>query len=370
VPGRSSESRRWNDLVDRSPNSDVYFRPAYAQACQVAGHGRAMALHIRIGTYGFLLPLLRRSFSSPADGNRRVQDAVTPYGYGGILQLSGIESPPARVMRALLQKLKEWSAINALTSCLVRLHPLQNRQPWFTGLRLDSSVVLQRCGTTSAISLAAWDPEAGMLRGMRKGRMTDLRAAWSRLRVTWDSSPGASRSAHLKLFRTIYEQTMERKQASKFYNFPPKYYKTLGGGLGPELGIAVAWSESEPVGAALFFDGRSCAHYHLSGATERGRISKVSTLLIYEGARWARQRGCDYLHLGGGRKENDSLMEFKRSFGGEDYAYLNLTVIADMKRYEALCADRTSPWPYTNVGPAQPTDSGEARAPIKMEESS
>ena len=78
--------RTWDDIVDRSPVPDVYYRPAYLRAYALTGHGRPLGVVIRSGSAKVLFPLLVRQLDV---GGATVQDAVTPYGYGGMLQISG-----------------------------------------------------------------------------------------------------------------------------------------------------------------------------------------------------------------------------------------------------------------------------------------
>jgi methionyl-tRNA formyltransferase len=92
--------------------------------------------------------------------------------------------------------------------------------------------------------------------------------------------------------------------------------------------------------------GSANAHYHLSASDDTGQLYKASSFLVVEGAKWARQRGCRSLHLGGGMLRDDSLMNFKRSFGGEQYQFGHITLIGDRGRYHSMTSLPAPPWPY------------------------
>ena len=77
-----------------------------------------------------------------------------------------------------------------------------------------------------------------------------------------------------------------------------------------------------------------------SSTSFRGRELKAGTLLVHAGAEWARARGCELLHLGGGTSGADSLFAFKKSFGGETFTYAFATLVADRDRYDELVARR------------------------------
>lgn len=133
---------------------------------------------------------------------------------------------------------------------------------------------------------------------------------------------------------------MDRVNASAFYHFSPEYYAALADGVGEGIAVALSWQGQEAVGGAIFFADARCAHYHLSGTNDAGRAMKATTLLIREGIDWARGRGCERLHLGGGASGSDSLFEFKKGFGGEVYEYSFAGLVTDRPRYDRLLEAR------------------------------
>jgi hypothetical protein len=310
--------RRWDELVDRAPTPDVYFRPGYCRAYEAAGEGRLVGVR----TDGALFPLLLRELPYGEQG----LDAITPYGYGGLLPL---ESDTVTD----LHQLRDWCATTGVVSVLLRLHPLVGG---LTDLSQPDRAEVRPFGPTTAVELDR--VEEGRLRGMSKGRKADLNVARREgVEVAWDGGGDA-----LDRFREVYDATMTRLGAGEHYLFPPEYYRTLSAGLGEALGVALARRGDEVVGGALFLaDPRGpWAHYHLSGTTDAGRELKAGTLLVHEGALWAAARGKELLHLGGGTSGADSLYAFKRSFGGRELQYSFATLVADAGRYDALVERR------------------------------
>jgi serine/alanine adding enzyme len=322
---------RWDELVDDSPTPDVYYRPGYCAAYEAAGHGRLVAVE----TEGALFPLLLRALPFGEDG----LDAATPYGYGGVL-LTG--SDPVRpltgsdpVKTADLHQLREWCAANGVVSCLLRLHPLLGGSEQLSQSDV-AEVEIREYGPTTAVDPRRIDEATGRLTGMSKGRKADLTIARRELELVWATGEDA-----LESFRVIYDGTMRRLGADEFYLFPTAYYRTLADGLGERLGVALALREDEPVGGALFLADRRFAHYHLSGTADAGRELKAGTLLVHAGAEWARDRGSELLHLGGGTSGSHPLYAFKKSFGGETFTYSFATLVADRDRYDELVARRS-----------------------------
>lgn len=319
VESLAPDDERWDELIDHAPTPDVYFRPGYCRAYEAAGEGRAVAVR----TETALFPLLLRELPFAEDGF----DAVTPYGYGGLLPLA--ESAD---LSADVRQLRDWCAENGVASCLLRLNPLLGGSGHLS--QIDGLEVREH-GPTTAVDLSR--VEDGRLAGMSKGRKADLSVARRELEISWEGSDEA-----LERFRAVYDETMRRLGAGEHYLFPPKYYRALAEGLGDRLGVALALRGEEVVGGSLFLaDGRGrFAHYHLSGTTDAGRELKAGTLLVHAGALWAAERGSELLHLGGGTGGADSLYAFKRSFGGQEFTYSFATLVAEPERYESLVARR------------------------------
>jgi len=323
VEALAARDGRWDELVDASPAPDVYYRPAYCAAYETAGHGRAVA----VVTDGALFPLLLRPLPFGEDGF----DATTPYGFGGLLPLSGRTDPGSD-----LRQLRDWCATNGVVSCLLRLHPLLGGPDQLAGTD-EAEVEIREHGPTTAVDPSLIDPEHERLEGMSKGRKADLTIARRELELAWGRGEDA-----LASFRDVYDDTMRRIGAGEFYLFPPEYYRALSEGLGEHMVVGLARRGGDVVGGALFFADARFAHYHLSGTTDAGRELKAGTLLVHGGIEWAAERGCELLHLGGGAAGGaDSLYAFKQSFGGTTYTYALAAFVVDRERYEALVARRS-----------------------------
>jgi len=342
-----ADSERWSTLVSASPMDDVYYSPAYARATSILEHSEPVAIVAGPDSCKFLAPLLLRRMSAVVNGSKiDWTDASSPYGYGGLLNLSGSESPDPRDLVCFLDDLHDWCTASDVVCCVLRLHPLMRQEEWFLpGEPWPELVRIRSRGPTTAIDIENWDNARDQPFGMRKGRRYDLNSARRTLRVTCTSGHDADAESSLDLFYAIYERTMERHRADDFLRFPRSYFSRLAS-LGPSLGIAFTWLNDQLTGASVFLAGHEFAHYHLSAVNDIGMKFGAATLLIVEGSKWARQQGCKLLHLGGGMKPADSLADFKCSFGGHSYRYAYVIYVADPGRFEQLCRLPNAPWPY------------------------
>jgi CelD/BcsL family acetyltransferase involved in cellulose biosynthesis len=226
------------------------------------------------------------------------------------------------------------------------MHPIIRQEEWFTPKEQWQGLLrIQMRGTTTAIDLADWVETTDRPRGMRKDRRSDLNRAQRTLRVTWALGDDQDAELSIDRFSTIYNLALDRLHSHDFHRFPHDYFSRLVA-LRDRLGIVFAWLDEELVGANIFLAGWDYAHGHLAGMNETGLKCGAGTLMIVEGAKWARQRGCKLLHLGGGLTPGDSLENFKLSFGGHSYRYAYLTFIADQEKFDRLREMPHAPWPY------------------------
>ena len=177
----SVEAARWDELVARSPDADVYHRAAYVLASAELEHSQPLGLMISSCNRQYLLPMLLRPISSP-DGQSWA-DASTPYGYGGVICLgfdSGAASPDGA---DLFQHLLAWSATRRLVSCVLRSHPLLI-QDWLFAHALGIDFAVTRRGQTVAVPLELWNDARQCPAELSKGRRSDLALARRNLRVT------------------------------------------------------------------------------------------------------------------------------------------------------------------------------------------
>src|SRR6266480_1386825 len=347
-----ADAERWRALVRRSAVPDVYYLPAYVRAASDVEQSEPVAIVAGSDACRILAPLLIRNMSTVVN-NSRVEwiDACSPYGYGGLLNLSSVGKLDVRDLHFCFKSLHNWCSERHLVCCVLRLHPLMHQEEWFMPEEYwQKHLRIRLRGPTIAIDLKNWDASLRRPKGLRRDRRADLNCARRTLRVTWKCGDDPDAEASLNLFARLYTQRLGRLSTDEFYRFPGSYFSSLAA-LGRHLGIAFAWLDDELVGGNVFLAGWNYAHGHLACTNETGREYGASTLLLVEGSQWARQRGCELLHIGGGISPADPLEDFKRSFGGPSYHYAYVIYIVDPGRFEQLCRIPKAPWPYREHGP-------------------
>jgi GNAT acetyltransferase-like protein len=274
---------------------DAYLRRAYVESARVLEPGEPVLLEHD----GSVFALIRRA--DPVD-------AITPYGYGG---------PVGTAVPAFWRAYEEWCRDEGIVTTFVRFHPLYANAA-------DAPIHVEPLAPTIAWRLEQADLETGMhlnhRRAVRKARKAGVT-------VTAEDGVGE--------FVPLYEETMRRAEASPFYFFAPEYWQALER---TELVRFHARLADETVASALCLASPPWLHYHLGASSDEGRRIGAMTLLFLEAATWARERGYERFHLGGGvGGREDSLHEFKRRFdpGGLVEAAIGKAV-HDQEAYERL----------------------------------
>ncbi len=122
-------------------------------------------------------------------------------------------------------------------------------------------------------------------------------------------------------FCSLYQQTMDKNDASDFYYFKPNYFEKLKDVQGVEL-LSVM-NELTVVSSGFFMHGSDIAHYHLSANNSEFNRENGNYALLDFAFDHAKEQGCKWMMLGGGRTsdENDSLFKFKSKFSDKSLPF-------------------------------------------------
>lgn len=115
-------------------------------------------------------------------------------------------------------------------------------------------------------------------------------------------------------FYSLYQQTMDKNNAAEFYYFKPEYFNKLIAINNVDL-LSITL-DSEVVSTGFFMYGNELAHYHLSANNSDFLSENGNYALLDYAFDQAKEYGCKWMMLGGGRTsdEMDSLFKFKKKF--------------------------------------------------------
>lgn len=318
------EDSKWSDCLRDLPH-DFYHLPEYIKFSAKYEGGEPCAFYASDEKHMFLAPLLIKSIV-----DSKYRDVVTPYGYPGPVLTSITEKEEGLdvfVDRAL-KGFKTLAKEKHLVAAFFRLHPL---------FELPTNVIgkhgqLIHHGPTVSINLLQTNEKTWT--ETRKGHRSEI----NQLRKRWLYTAIMDEWQYYDDFINLYIETMKRISAKSSYYFSKDYFYDLRTALQHRLHLCVVISPNHELAAAgIFIAEAGIIQYHLSGSSEK-HISKAPTKLMIDHVRtWARNRGYQIFHLGGGvSAQEDSLYRFKAGFSRQRHSFYTFRMILDASAYTEL----------------------------------
>ncbi|GAA3401994.1 lipid II:glycine glycyltransferase FemX [Paenibacillus hodogayensis] len=304
-----ADKEAWERYILLLPNADVYFTWGYCKIYEDNGEGLARMFVYSdqdgIICYPFLL---RKINDLPIIRGIGIEedcyDISTPYGYGGPLSNVTDSTVRKRLFASFSDAFGQYCRSNNIVTEFVRFHPIIKNYLDYE----DVGPVFLR--NTISIDLFGTDQEI-MQRFSGENRNRIRKAKKEGLQFV------CSDETNLDHFIRLYYSTMDRNNANSYYYFSDNFFLNTVELLSGHVKLFEVRLNDQVLVSSLFMYYNKYAHYHFMGANkEYLRLAPVN-LLISEAAMWAKEQGCQYLHLGGGYIDKDSLYRFKRTFNEE-----------------------------------------------------
>ncbi len=326
----ANETDQWTAALDRMNYDvrDVHFTAAFARTHERDGATAHLAIYNSAEGWAVIQPFLKRPIP-----NAPGWFDVASMGYGGPLSDAPI---PSRAHGAeYAAAWVGWMKANKIVCEFCLMNPLFETEQLYlvhdADTRLEKSVVV-----------LPLDDEAAMIERMRHGRQGAIKAARNP-----DQPPqiGLQVEAMMKVpatcrtFSELYDKTMERNGASARWRLSHDDLARVIALADADL-IFGGNSESGIMSAAIILRGNLAAYYYLAANSNEPKPG-ANELVILEAARRVRQKGCRWLHLGGGRTSDsaDTLLDYKKSFGGIVTPVFSYQRVVDVGQYYSLCVE-------------------------------
>lgn len=293
---------KWNDIVKSFKNWDVYYLYEYAYSFMLHGDGKPLLIDYSDEESHVCYVIMQSDIASSGKFENLLEknkyyDWETPYGYGGPLSDSAVSE---KSQNMFLDELSEYCKKNGVVSQFVRFHPMLGND------NILSKVIETRY-LRDTIYIDTSSEELIMQNMDTKNRNMVRKAVKNG--VTIEERPVDD----YKDFIAMYEQTMLRDNADKYYMFDDEYFKSQSQ-LNEYASLFYAVRNGRRISGAIMYYNNRFMHYHLSGTFAEGRSYSPGNLLLYEAACKASEMGISKFHLGGGVEPDDSLFSFKKKF--------------------------------------------------------
>ena len=315
----------WSSTLKQLPH-DVYHLPNYVALDAKRTETTAEAFLLQEDDKIFFAPYLLRSCTDIfPSANAPVYDIISPYGYPGILMSeTAIKNP--EFPDFALQKFSHTLRNKGVCSAFLRQHPILG-----AGLaKVFQSDPLNANGKTVSIDLTL--DEGKIWAKTRRGHQSTINKC-IRLGFVGRTVPYGE---HIDEFIAIYEETMNRVKARDSYYFSRDYFEGLFE-LGDKVHLGIVELEGEIASACLFFESCGIVQAHLGGTKSKFLKQSPFNLLLHEMRLWAKARGNQYLHIGGGvGGKKDNLYTFKSGFSKQRHEFFTLRSVVDREKYHDL----------------------------------
>ena len=309
-----AEAQEWDAIVRSFAEYDVYYLSGYVKAFEIHGDGDPELLYYESEGLRAIYVYMKRRI---ADG---LYDAVTPYGYGGVLFDGEITTD---VLEAFREAFEEQMQEAHIVCNFVRYHPvLANAIP----MKAISKVI--DLGKTVAMDLSS--PEVIWSNIHSKNRNMIRKAEKNGIEILHGQGMEL-----MDQFIDIYNATMQKDNAEEYYYFKRPFYESIDRDLKDNYEMFYAMYEGRPIAMSIMIFANGRLNYHLSGSDIEYRNLAPSNLLLYKAALWGCEQGMKTFHLGGGvGSGEDNLFKFKIAFNkNSDYQFSIGKQVFDHNQY-------------------------------------
>lgn len=321
----------WKEAYSKLPSQcrDVYFTPEYYSLYENYGDGEAKCFVFEkdgeIALYPFLInPITPLGYKL----DKEYYDIQGAYGYNGL-----ISSTDSKVFIADFWK--EFDAFcqeHDIVAEFMRFHPLLNNH-------LLTSPEMKTFFSRNTVGLDLSDDDIWMHQISSKNRNMIRKAEKEGVEII--------ESDDYETFRSLYDGTMTDLHAEDFYFFPKSYYEEYKQTFKGNSMLYLAMYNGKAIAGSMFMFSDDYAHYHLSARDREYSRYAANNLILWYGIQKAKERGCKWLHFGGGTTgdENDSLLKFKKDFSKTLCEFWIGKRVHNESVYQSIVAQWQKNWP-------------------------
>lgn len=318
------QTEQWDAVVRSFKKYDIYWLSGYVKAFQLHGDGVPLLFYYNKDETRGINVVMKRDIAKDNHFYERIPegkyfDFSTPYGYGGwIIEGNNIEE--------LFNEYNAWIKEEEIISEFIRFHPMimnQKTSQCFYDVIQLGEVVHMDLESPEII----WNNITSKNRNMiRKAIKNNVKIYNGRFPEIYD------------VFHLIYNTTMDKDNAEKYYYFNREFYQSILEDLPQNAQIFYAEKDGMVIAASIILATNGLMNYHLSGSLREYNSLAPTNLLLYEAALWGCANGYKTFYLGGGvGSGEDSLFKFKKSFykGKLNYFFIGKKIY-NQEKFEEL----------------------------------
>ena len=310
---------QWNMIIRSMHRYDFYHLAEYHQ---LDHSGQSLLLYFSSNKASLALPVILR----PIAGTE-YNDLTSVYGYAG--PLSDQENPDEQTISEFQKNLLSFFDLHKIVSVFTRLHPLFTNQEFLlTGL---GEIV----DTNQTVGIDLSLPEYEQKRQYSRSLKNQINRLKRRNVIVKE----AQTHEEIDLFIEIYQETMQRVNASKMYFFPNEYFYKFIEELPSTLFLA--YYEKKAISGSLFTTCNGIVQAHLNATLNEYLRWSPLKLVLDCIRKYSGEKNEKILHLGGGViGTDDSLFQFKARFSDLRFSFKTWRYIHNEEVYDRLVYEK------------------------------
>jgi len=300
-----NDIENWDRIVKNFDNFDVYYLSGYVKAFQIHGDGEPVLFFYKDEKIRAMNVVMKNDIASNEKFLGKIPsntlfDITTPYGYGGFIIEGeiGIDN-----LERLNSEYNILCKKENIISEFVKFHPVLKNA-------MHQNILYDIIDLGRTIMVDIKSKEHIWTTLTSKNRNMIRKAKKSKVNIYWGRDPWL-----FEEFAILYNSTMEKKNAKKYYYFKKNFYDSILIDMKYNSLVFYAKFEEQIIAMSIIIFAGKIMHYHLSAINVEYKNFAPINLLLYEASCWGSENGYEFLHLGGGvGSKEDSLFEFKATF--------------------------------------------------------
>lgn len=244
-----------------------------------------------------LMPIVFRRFNW--SNNKEYWHAFSPYGYNGPLYNQGID---AKLLTRFWIEVDSWYQKNNVITEFIRFGLNKNWEE-YSGIVFPTLVNI--CGRILEKKEQWLNFKPKVRNNYRKALRENLECKIYHKKVPKNK---------ISEFYSVYIDTMKRVDAENSFLYSLEFFEKLILNNLNRTAIAILYKNKIPISVELLLLSSSEILSFLGGTLAEYFYTRPNDFLKIEVINWARLNGFSFYILGGGRKNNDNLFQYKKSF--------------------------------------------------------
>jgi len=299
--GNTEDMKKWIDIWLSWPEREIHAHPGYVKL-YADENSKPVCAYLNTQDGNVLYPFILRNLGREWYCENLpfpIYDITTPYGYGGPYKWN--DKNPEILALEFWEKFNRWAVKTCIVSEFIRFSLFENELLSYPGTREYKFDNIVRNLNMNENEL--WMDIKKQLRNNIKKAITN------EIKIEEDFT-----GKNLHHFLEIYYNTMDRRNADKWYYFPKTFFEQINKELIGHFVYFYATLNGEPVSSTLVLSSGHTAYLFLGGTYGEFLNMYPKSCLDYEIILWARKEGLKHVVLGGGHGSNDNIYRYKKSF--------------------------------------------------------